>query len=214
MRRRRPLLAVVAGAALLAAALVVAWRSGEGDVGEFGPALASPSSTAASRPATSPPVPAAPPPMTAALVPRRLTIPAIGLDAAVRATGIDKATGQVDVPRSVDTVGWYRFGPDLAARAGSIVIAGHVDSAEQGEGAFFRLRDLRAGDQITVTAAGSETREYTVDSRRVYAKSSAPLDRLFARDGPLHLTLITCGGAFERSAGHYQDNVVVTATPA
>jgi hypothetical protein len=47
----------------------------------------------------------------------------------------------------------------------------------------------------------------------VYAKSSAPLDRLFARDGPPRLTLVTCGGSFDRGTGHYRDNVVVTATP-
>ena len=40
----------------------------------------------------------------------------------------------LDVPPSVDRVGWYRFGPGMSADQGSIVIAGHVDSAEQGKG--------------------------------------------------------------------------------
>jgi hypothetical protein len=38
-----------------------------------------------------------------------------------------------------------------------------------------------------------------------------PLDRLFARDGPPRLTLITCGGPFLPEFGSYRDNVVVVA---
>lgn len=212
VRRHGPLLAGAAGVLTLAAAVYLGWRD-DRPVREFG---AAPPATAA--PSVTPPAIAAPPPAREPAVrplpPQRLAIPAIGVDAAVRLTGIDKTTGEVDVPRDVNTVGWYRFGPDLATRAGSIVIAGHVDSAEQGRGAFFRLRDLQPGDRATVTGADGRARTYTVDSRRVYAKSSAPLDRLFARDGPPRLTLITCGGAFERRTGHYRDNVVVTAAPA
>jgi sortase (surface protein transpeptidase) len=213
VRRRWPVLAMAAGALMLAAAALVGWRS-DGEVRQFGPTPSpTPPTLAATAPAEKATAPAEKP-RVAAVPPRRLTIPAIDVDAAVRATGIDEATGELDVPRSVDTVGWYRFGPELAAGAGSVVIAGHVDSAEQGQGAFFRLRDLRAGDRVTVTGPGGETRVYTVDSRRVYAKSSAPMDRLFARDGPPRLTLITCGGTFDRRDGHYRDNVVVTAGPA
>ncbi|GAA4446012.1 class F sortase [Phytohabitans houttuyneae] len=214
MSRRWPLIAVVAGTLLLAAAALVAWRPG-GQVREFGPAPPPvPVATTATAGAAAAPAPSAERVPPRRLPPERLAIPAIGVDATVRATGVDRATGELDVPPSVDTVGWYRFGPDLASGAGSIVIAGHVDSAEEGEGAFFRLRELRAGDTVMVRGAGGAERVYTVDSRRVYAKSSAPLDRLFARDGPPRLTLITCGGAFDRETGHYRDNVVVTATPA
>ena len=40
-----------------------------------------------------------------------------------------------------------------------------------------------------------------------------PLDRLFARDGPPRLTLITCGGPFLPEYLSYRDNVVVVAEP-
>jgi hypothetical protein len=40
-----------------------------------------------------------------------------------------------------------------------------------------------------------------------------PLDRLFAREGPPRLTLITCGGPFLAEFGSYRDNVVVVAEP-
>jgi sortase (surface protein transpeptidase) len=110
-------------------------------------------------------------------------------------------------------VGWYRFGPGFAATAGSIVIAGHVDSADQGEGAFFRLGRLARGDKITLSDPSGATREFRVVARERYAKSSIPLDRYFARDGSVRLTLITCGGPFDARTRHYRDNVVVTAEP-
>jgi hypothetical protein len=39
------------------------------------------------------------------------------------------------------------------------------------------------------------------------------LDRIFAKDGDPVLTLITCGGDFNRSLRSYEDNVVTYAVP-
>jgi hypothetical protein len=149
----------------------------------------------------------------AEVAPARLRIGALDLDAAVAPVGIDPETGDFAVPPSVDRVGWYRFGPGFAATAGSIVIAGHVDSTEQGQGAFFRLGRLDRGDRITLTDAGGKAREFRAVARERYPKSSIPLDRYFARDGSVRLTLITCGGPFDARTRHYRDNVVVTAEP-
>ena len=133
------------------------------------------------------------------------------IDAAVDAVGIDAATGDFAVPPTVDRVGWYRFGPGFAATAGSIVVAGHVDSATAGEGAFFRLGDLDKGDEVTLTGADGRRRTFEVVARERYRKTAIPLAKYFARDGAVRLTLITCGGPFDEATRHYRDNVVVTA---
>jgi hypothetical protein len=140
--------------------------------------------------------------------PKELRVPGLDLDATVVAVGVDPATGDFDVPPSVDRVGWYRFGPGVSATKGSIVVAGHVDSAAQGKGAFFKLGSLSPGDKIYL-----DDRAFEVVGRERYAKTRIPLDKYFARDGALRLTLITCGGPFDEATGHYRDNVVVTATP-
>ncbi|MER7283971.1 class F sortase [Dactylosporangium sp. NPDC000244] len=150
----------------------------------------------------------------AAVAPTGLKIDRLKLDVKVDPVGVDDKTGDFAVPPSVDVVGWYKWGPALNATAGSIVIAGHVDSAEQGAGAFFHLRDLGPGDPITVTGADGSTRRFTVTAREVYPKAKIPLERYFARDGTVRLTLITCGGPFDASIRHYRDNVVITAQPA
>lgn len=173
-------------------------------------ALASPSATATD----GVPVQAGALPSTASAVPpKQLKIERLGLTARVDAVGIDAATGDFAVPPSIDKVGWYQFGPGLEATAGSIVIAGHVDSAEQGKGAFFRLRELSPGDAMTVTGSDGVSRTFTVVAREIFAKTAVPLERYFARDGAPRLTLITCGGPFDAKTRHYRDNVVITAQP-
>jgi hypothetical protein len=143
--------------------------------------------------------------------PVRVRIDRLGVTATVVPVGVDKA-GDVVIPTSVDTVGWYRFGPALGD-PGSVVVAGHVDSAEQGDGAFARLRELEPGDRVVVTGSSGRPATFRVVSREEYPKATIRLDRYFTADGPSRLTLMTCGGPFDRRTGHYRDNVVVTALP-
>ncbi|MEU8115794.1 class F sortase [Micromonospora sp. NPDC048947] len=214
VRNRGALAAVAAGvAALTAAALVACANQPAGTVGaEEASTLASPAPTAASAPSvsvTAGELPAGP----KIIPPVRLLIPEIGVTATVNAVGINERTNEFEVPPSVDQIGWYRYGPGLEAEAGSVVIAGHVDSAKQGKGAFFRLRELDQGDTLTATGSDGEARRYRVVAREEYAKTRIPLDRYFARDGKPRLTLITCGGPFDAKARKYRDNIVVTAVP-
>jgi hypothetical protein len=212
--KRRALLLIVAGGTLLATFGVVACRS------QPEPSFGGPSVTALT--SSAPPASARPsvtvrkgalPDAGTEVEPARLDIPALDLEATVSAVGIDRKTGDFAVPPSVDRVGWYRFGPGFRATAGSIVIAGHVDSAAQGKGAFFRLGSLQDGDEITLSDRSDNTRAFRVVARERYAKTKIPLNRYFARDGRVRLTLITCGGPFDARTGHYRDNVVVTAEP-
>ncbi len=147
------------------------------------------------------------------VAPQRLRIPAVDLDTAVRPVGVDPKTGELAVPAAVSSVGWYRYGPGLDADTGSVVIAGHVDSSAEGLGAFSRLARIRPGDRVGVSGADGSVRDFRVVSREVFDKSEVPYERLFARDGSARLALVTCGGAFDRSAGSYRDNIVVTAVP-
>ncbi|MCP3782752.1 class F sortase [Micromonospora sp. A3M-1-15] len=218
VRHRGALAAMAAGVAALTAATVVACGSRPAeDVGaEEAAALASATPAAPATAAGDPSVPvnAGTLPAAGATVPPvGLRIPPIGVTATVDPVGINRRTDEFEVPPSVDRVGWYRYGPGLEAGTGSVVIAGHVDSADQGRGAFFRLRELDRGDTLTVTGSDGRERPYRVVAREEYAKTRIPLDRYFARDGSPRLTLITCGGPFDAKTRHYRDNIVVTAVP-
>ena len=69
------------------------------------------------------------------------------------------------------------------------------------------------GTEVVVTDAAGTMQRWRVVSRELIQKQVLPLDRLFARDGPPRLTLITCGGPFLPEFGSYRDNVVVVAEP-
>ncbi|TWG11060.1 sortase family protein [Micromonospora palomenae] len=218
VRHRGALAAMAAGVAALTVAALVACGSqpaedvGADEAAALATATPAPPATAAdaSVPVTSGELPAG----GETVPPAKLSIPGIGVTATVDPVGINKRTDEFEVPPSVDRVGWYRYGPGLEAEAGSVVIAGHVDSAEQGKGAFFRLRELDRDDALTVTGADGKQRAYRVVAREEYAKTKIPLERYFARDGRPRLTLITCGGPFDPKTRHYRDNIVVTAVPA
>ena len=55
---------------------------------------------------------------------------------------------------------------------------------------------------------------FSFERRHGIAKAGGRTREVYAELAELGLTLITCGGAFSRSARHYQDNLIITATPA
>ena len=144
--------------------------------------------------------------------PTRVVARRLGIDAPVRGVTIDTRTGALDVPKNIDRVGWWRDGAAPGARAGSILLAGHVDSARRGAGAFYALKSARRGDRIQVTTDDNRTRTYRVTGMRRVLKSALPASIYSVRGSP-RLVLVTCGGPFNQATGHYRDNVIVTAEP-
>lgn len=142
-----------------------------------------------------------------------MRIDALGIDAPVVAEGVS-SDGQMAIPEDIHTLGWYKWGPGAGSPAGSTVIVGHVDSAVAGLGAFFTLARIPDQALIVVSTASGQQFRYRVQAREKLAKKGEPLAALFARTGPPRLTLITCGGEFDRSTRSYEDNIVVTAVPA
>ena len=140
-----------------------------------------------------------------------LRIAALEVVAPVGAYGVYRS-GQMDVPDNVTDVGWYRWGPSPGA-SGSAVLAAHVDLAGQGPGVFIDLDTLEPGDVVLVDFDDGSTEAFEVAARATYDKQELPLDVIFSREGPPVLTLITCGGGFDRSSRRYDSNIVVYAVP-
>lgn len=142
--------------------------------------------------------------------PTRLSIPAIGAALRVVPVGVGER-GAMVVPDDPATAGWYRYGPG-PGEDGATVITAHVDSKELGPGPLARLRDVRAGEVITVTT-GEERSTYRVKAVYSAGKEELDVDRLFRREGPPALHVVTCGGDFDPATGHYEDNVIAVAEP-
>ena len=134
----------------------------------------------------------------------------LNVRATVNPVSIDSDAGTLHVPNDISTAGWWADGASPGAKGGSTLIAGHVDSARRGAGAFFRLGQARRGDTVEVRTADGRTRRYRVTIVRRMGKDRLPAS-IFSREGSPRLVLVTCGGPFRD--GHYRDNVVVTAVP-
>jgi hypothetical protein len=147
----------------------------------------------------------------ASTAPTRVQLPTIDIDARVRSVGV-APDGQMQLPPDPRVMGWYRFGPAPGTGAGSVVLAGHLDSNRLGLGPLVRLRTVEVGDPVTVRMPGGTTRSYAVQDVTRYDRQGLPAE-LFSRSGPERLRLITCGGAYEPENGGYQQNLVVTAVP-
>jgi hypothetical protein len=146
------------------------------------------------------------------VVPTRVSLARLGVDAPIAAVDIDTASGALDIPKNIQRVGWWEDGAAPGSAAGAILLAGHVDSAKDGGGAFYPLKDARTGDVVKVASDDGRTRAYRVTSIKTTRKSALPTT-IFSRTGPKRLVLVTCGGPFLPDVGHYRDNVVVTARP-
>lgn len=161
-----------------------------------------------------PPGVALPPPAEplAGARPQRLDIPGLGIQAPVVARGLD-AQGAVDPPPydQPGVVGWYGAGAEPGA-AGTALMVGHVDT-ETRVAVFHRLSALRPGQTVRVARADGKVAEFTVEDVRVLSRDGFDAQQAYGprESGRAELRLITCGGTFDRAAGSYTANVVVSA---
>jgi len=87
---------------------------------------------------------------------------------------------------------------------------GHVDTTS-GPAVFDRLDQLTRGDKIYVKRADGTVVEFRVTALQSYPKDHFPTEDVYGPVPDPELRLITCGGAFDRTTGHYLSNFVVYA---
>jgi sortase (surface protein transpeptidase) len=152
-------------------------------------------------------------PAPAVVPPVHLAVPSLGIALPIDPVGVAE-DGQMEIPPLAERAGWYRFGAAPGEGDGTAVVAAHVDSAASaGLGPFARLPEVQPGAVVDVTLADGTSRRYTVTDVTRQPKPEIRWADVFVRDGAHRLVLVTCGGTFQREAGRYSDNVVVTAEP-
>lgn len=141
------------------------------------------------------------------IVPTRIEIPAIDVD--VQSMNVNLTADEVEVP-DFGLAGWW-VQTRKPGEIGPAVIGGHVDS-KSGPDVFFRLKELRPGDEVTVYDEAGESRTFTVNDEPLQInKYERPAGVFGFGEGRPELRLITCGGEFDPSIGSYDDNIVVFA---
>ncbi|MFF9868000.1 class F sortase [Streptomyces sp. NPDC013953] len=116
--------------------------------------------------------------------------------------------GVLALPASPSRMGWWALGAHPGAAWGTLLLAGHLDTADEGAGPLEGLHTVPLGARAHITTADGARHTYRIVARRTYPKSELPAD-LFSAEGAPRLALVTCAGTFDRKAHAYADNLVL-----
>ena len=177
---------------MLSAAAPTAERARPGVAGRLPPGFTEPVATT---PQAAPPV--------------ELAIPVVGIRSRLIGLHLNN-DGTLQVPQDYAAVGWYSDGSRPGDAGPPAVLVGHVDSVT-GPGAFFRLPQVKAGDAVLVRGADGRVLRFVVYASQEFSKKEFPSTEVYASVPTPELRLITCTGVFDRSSGHYESNLVLSA---
>ena len=164
---------------------------------------------AISNPPTPSPTATATPTPTPIILPARLIIDKLGVDAEIEYVGADD-NGKMGVPSNWNNVAWYRAGP-VPGQTGNVVIAGHFDTNRGQPAVFYHLDHLEPGDIIRVSKVDGSLFDYRVTRREIFPYNEVPVDYIFRSQEDSQLVLITCNGYFNRGIQSYSHRIAVFA---
>ena len=121
--------------------------------------------------------------------------------------------GVLQVPSDIQQVGWWDGSANAGDPFGSTVIAGHVDSRQQGLGFFAELLIIQVGDLVTLRSETQALTYRVVSATLVDKEALASDNQALDQRGPHRLVLITCSGQWHPEIRSYDSNLVVSADP-
>jgi LPXTG-site transpeptidase (sortase) family protein len=154
----------------------------------------------------------------------RLVISRIGVNAPLTHRKVP-SNGVMPNPEGADDIAYYDFSSfqrlgGAPGLGGNAVFAGHVDSGTKAckngaqpppcEAVLWDLNTLRLGDVIEVHVSGRVHR-YEVTSNQPVPAATGPWEKIVSATAQETVTIITCGGDFNRETREYTNRQVVTA---
>ena len=144
-----------------------------------------------------------------------IVIPKLGVNQPTVTMGILGDGRTFQVPNSAHEVAWYNFSGAPGSSSQNAILAGHINYYGA-TGTFRYIGTLVPGDIVEVHTIDGTVHVYEVIWARNIFKPSLTWEDVGCQPGAgcssqNTITLITCGGAFDRSSGHYIDNTVVRA---
>lgn len=143
------------------------------------------------------------------IIPARLRIPSIQVDARIGAVGL-RPDGTMDAPDNLWTSSWLATGP-RPGQAGNAVIAGH-----RGVGTpalFSQLEKVRPGDRIFVSDGAGNELIYVVTRVASLDLSRSTQVAVFGPTPTQQLVLVTCFGRYMETGRTYDHRLVVFSEP-
>lgn len=144
-------------------------------------------------------------------LPRRISIPKIGVDARIRPLGT-KSNNELKAPANIYDAGWYERSARLGEKTGATLIDGHVHGLTK-PGVFYGLKKIGIGELIEVERGDGEVFRYKVVRTQTYNRHNVDMAAAIASVDPARpgLNLITCTGSLEKGVNTYSDRLLVQA---
>ena len=142
-------------------------------------------------------------------LPVRLTIPRIGVDAAIESVGLTPE-GAMGVPADPANAAWFSAGP-RPSEEGSAVIAGHYGWKDGLPAVFDNLSSLQKGDKIYIEDENGALIAFVVRELRSYGAYEDASEVFGSIDGKAHLNLVTCEGVWNNVSKSYAKRLVIFA---
>ena len=209
LRRRGGLIGLLVVLLAALVALVLVLRGGSGEPAAQPTLSSTPVAVEPQQNVAEPALPGAAGPMGKS-EPVSLDIPAIDAHSSLVPLGLN-ADNTVQVP-SVKTplqAGWYSYAP-TPGEVGPAIVLGHVDGNHQ-KGIFFRLKELKPGDKVSIARKDGTTAVFEVTKVDDVPKAEFEKAGVYDDTPDPQLRLITCGGVFDHSSHNYLDNIIVFA---
>lgn len=142
--------------------------------------------------------------------PRYIFIPAIGVRAVVKPTWQTK-DGAIGTPTNIYDTSWYVHSAK-PGQPGATFIDGHVSSWAS-PGVFYKLKDLRPGDEIQIEKGDGTWVTYRVAKKVFYAYNDVNMKQTLAPINPdkSGLTLMTCAGDVMPHTNTFSQRIAVFA---
>jgi LPXTG-site transpeptidase (sortase) family protein len=137
-----------------------------------------------------------------------VALPSLGVEAPIVRVGVDSAAHMV-VPGNAKDVAWLDQGEIPLGPTQNVVLAGHINYSRVA-GSFSRLQSLRPGESVVVKMNGKQW-EYRVQWSCLFDRSTTQAERVMGYTDTPSVTLISCGGVFDRAAGTHSKRVAVRA---
>jgi LPXTG-site transpeptidase (sortase) family protein len=139
--------------------------------------------------------------------PGKIELPSLGVSGCIQKVGIDQHNA-VAVPGNVHVAGWY-VKSVVPGEKGVSLIDGHMQG-RYSDGVFKKLDRLQAGQRVDIQLGNGQRRQFEVLRIDSYAADAASQEMLKPIEGAdRQLTLITCGGKYDKQTKSYDRRVVV-----
>ncbi|HVL80126.1 MAG TPA: class F sortase [Actinomycetota bacterium] len=136
-----------------------------------------------------------------------IELPTLGQSAPIVRVGVNSRQ-EMQVPGNARDVGWLDQG-GWPGQTQNPVLAGHIAYGGRA-GTFNQLQTIGVGDPVHVTMDGVRY-TYSVIWVRAYDRNTPHVEKIMGYTEVPSITLITCGGTFDRRAGTHSKRIVARA---